>query len=86
MVLRTLRIQVQPLALAIATIMELKTFCERIIFVHLLELRMESGLHYTKINLRKHLINENCSTLFHLQISPSVYDTRKNCKQFIWQS
>ena len=44
MVVRALRIQTQPSALAIATIIELKTFSERIIFVHLITLAIKTAL------------------------------------------
>jgi len=45
---------------------------------------MKTALYQTKF--KKHSINENCSSHFHLPQSPSVYNTRKNCKQFVWQS
>jgi len=60
------------------------TFSERIIFVHLITSKMKTAVYQTKF--KKHSINENCSTHFHVQLSSSVYNTRKNCKQFVWQS
>jgi len=44
---------------------------------------MKTALYQNKF---KKTLNDNCSTHFHLQLSRSVYNTRKSCKQFMWQS
>jgi len=66
-VVRTLRIQTQPLVLATVTIMELKTFFERIIFVHLITLMMKTALYQNKF---KKTLNQR--ELLHTFSSPAI--------------